>query len=255
MYLERLLGHTMDPETVLLIDGDLYLFKACAAAEIEVDWGEDIWSLMTNLRDAKDIFNRTIDKIIDATDCDNLIVAFSDSKNFRSDVDPTYKWGRKKTRKPVGYKGMIEWVKETRKTAQIPMLEADDVLGICGSAPGFNVIMVSDDKDLKSVPGQLYRPMTGEYSTISKKQADMWFYKQALMGDATDGYSGCPGIGEKTAEKILASDCSWDAVVKTYASKNLNQGHALTQARLARILRYDDWDHEKQLIKLWEPGR
>ena len=44
------------------------------------------------------------------------------------------------------------------------MLEADDVLGICGSAPNHNVIMVSDDKDLKSVPAKLYRPMSQRVS-------------------------------------------------------------------------------------------
>lgn len=253
MYLERLLGRTTPQDTVLLIDGDLYLYRAAAAAEEEIDWGDDVWSLMTDLKEAKKIFQKTLDYICEATDCGSFVVALSDKENFRHTVDSTYKGGRKKTRKPVGYKALVDWVKDTYKSVQVPLLEADDVIGICGSAPDHHVIMVSDDKDLKSVPGKLYRPQSGEFHNISKADADRWFYKQTLMGDVTDGYSGCPGIGEKTAEKILARDPSWTTVVNAYANKQLNANYALTQARLARILRYEDWDEEKQVFRLWEP--
>jgi DNA polymerase-1 len=74
------------------------------------------------------------------------------------------------------------------------------------------------------------------------------------MGDATDGFSGCPTVGAKTAEKILSKSPSWSTVVSTYAKHNLNETYALTQARLARILRFTDWDVERSQIILWEPG-
>jgi len=253
MYLKKLLGAAPSPQAVLLIDGDLYLYRACAAAEEEIDWGDDIWSLMTDLKEAKKIFQTFIDQICDELDTGNFIIALSDKSNFRHEIEPTYKGGRKKVRKPVGYKAMKSWIKDTYRWVQTPMLEADDVLGICGSAPGHNVIMVSDDKDLKSIPGKLYRPMSLEFLETSVAEADRFFLKQALMGDVTDGYSGCPGVGEKTAEKILGSRPDWSLVVKAYAAKALSHDHALVQARLARILRWDDWDEKKQLIKLWEP--
>ena len=254
MFLETLLGHSKNPkETVLLIDGDLYLYRAAAAAEEEVDWGDDVWSLVSDLKEAKKIFVNTVIEICESLDCFNVIVAFSDKDNFRHDIDPTYKGGRKKVRKPVGYKELRAWAIERYKAHVEPLLEADDVLGICGSAPEFDVIMVSDDKDLKSIPGSLYRPMSGEFSTISKQQADKAFLKQALMGDITDGYGGCPGVGEKTAERILAKDPTWSAVVNEYSKKSLSHDHALAQARLARILRFEDWDDENHQIKLWTP--
>ena len=240
-------------DTTLLIDGDLYLYRACAAAEEEINWGDDIWSLSTDLKVAKKIFQETIDACCEYLETGHFIICLSDRDNFRKEVDSQYKGGRKKVRKPVGYSEMIKWIKNTYMWFSEPMLEADDLIGIMGSAPNHNTIMVSDDKDMKSIPGRLYRPMSGELLTITRPQADFNFLTQALMGDATDGYAGCPSIGKITAEKILTKDPSWNAVVAQYAKQKLNYDYALTQARLARILRFEDWDVEKNQIILWEP--
>jgi DNA polymerase-1 len=188
-------------------------------------------------------------------DAKEVVVTLSGSNNFRKTVEPTYKWGRKKTRKPVGYKALTEWVKETYNTIQVDCLEADDVMGILGSVPQTKAIVVSDDKDMKSVPSKLYRPTTEERLTISEADADRYFYTQTLTGDVTDGYAGCPKIGPKTAEKVLGSHPTWNAVVAAYQKENLTADYALTQARLARILRHQDWDEEGQAVKLWEPTR
>jgi len=239
--------------TTLLIDGDLYLYRACAAAEEEINWGEDIWSLSTDLKVAKKIFQATLDACCEHLETGHFIVCLSDRDNFRKDVDSQYKGGRKKVRKPIGYSEMIKWIKNTYIWFSEPLLEADDVMGIMASAPDSNTIMVSDDKDMKSIPGRLYRPMSGELLTITRQQADFNFLTQALMGDVTDGYAGCPSIGKITAEKILTKDPSWNAVVGQYAKQKLNYDYALTQARLARILRFEDWDVEKNQIILWEP--
>ncbi|NIW82658.1 MAG: phage exonuclease, partial [Thermoplasmata archaeon] len=59
--------------------------------------------------------------------------------------------------------------------------------------------MVSNDKDLMTIPGKLYRPMNDERLTITKVEADRFWMKQTLMGDKTDGYDGIPGVGPKTA--------------------------------------------------------
>lgn len=242
-------------ETVLLIDGDLYAYRACAAAEEEIDWGDDIWSLSSDLKQAKNIFQKTINNICETLETGDFIICLSDKDNFRKELDQEYKGGRSKTRKPVGYKDFIKWIQETYNWYRVPLLEADDIMGIMGSAPGHNTIIVSDDKDMKSIPGHLYRPMSGEYMTITKQEADLWFYTQTLTGDVTDGYTGCPTIGAKTAEKILGRSPTWDTVVQAYAKQKLNANYALTQARLARILRFEDWDVEKGAIKLWEPTR
>lgn len=238
--------------TTLLIDGDLYLYRACAAAEEEIRWTHDIWSLATDLGVAKRIFQQTIDDACEYLDTGHFIVCLSDRGNFRKEVDSQYKGNRRNVRKPVGYAEMVQWVKDTYHWYVEPMLEADDIMGILGSAPGHSTIVMSDDKDMKSVPCKLYRPVAGEFLTITEKQADLSFLTQALMGDATDGYSGCPTVGAKTAEKILSTSPTWATVVSTYAKHNLNEEYALTQARLARILRYSDWDIDAQQIILWE---
>ena len=243
------------PQTTLVIDGDLYLYRCAASCEEETDWGDDIWSLSTDLKQAKAHFAAMVKDFEKTLDAKEVVVTLSGSNNFRKTVEPTYKWGRKKTRKPVGYKALTEWVKETYDTIQVDCLEADDVMGILGSVPRTCAIVVSDDKDMKSVPSNLYRPVTDERLTISEADADRYFYTQTLTGDVTDGYAGCPKIGPKTAEKVLGSHPTWDAVVAAYQKENLTADYALTQARLARILRYQDWDEDEQAVKLWEPKR
>ena len=171
------------------------------------------------------------------------------------DVEPTYKGGRKKTRKPVGYKALVEWVLDSYDSLRVDCLEADDVMGILGSMPNTKAIIVSDDKDLKSVPGKLYRPQSNERLDISQSEADGYFLTQTLTGDPTDGYAGLAKCGPKTAEKILGTHPTWDAVVAAYQKQQLTADYALTQARLARILRHTDWDDEAGAVKLWEPTR
>lgn len=253
-YFKRFLQKPED-NTVLLIDGDLYAYRACAAAEEEIDWGDDIWSLSSDLKQAKEIFREFIDSTCDNLETGSFVICLSDKDNFRKTIDPMYKGGRKKVRKPVGYSAFIKWIQETYRWYREPLLEADDILGILGTAPGHNTIMVSDDKDLKSIPGKLYRPMSGEFHNIKQSDADLWFYTQTLTGDVTDGYSGCPSVGAKTAEKLLARSPTWNTVVQAYQKQKLNADYALTQARLARILRFEDWDVDQSAIKLWEPTR
>ena len=73
--------------TTLLIDGDLYLYRACAAAEEEINWGEDIWSLSTDLKVAKKIFQATLDACCEHLETGHFIVCLSDRDNFRKDVE------------------------------------------------------------------------------------------------------------------------------------------------------------------------
>ena len=76
------------------------------------------------------------------------------------------------------------------------------------------------------------------------------------MGDRVDGYSGCPTIGEKTAEKILKPlkgnfKAMWDAVVREFKKHDFSDQEIQTQARLARILRSGEYDFSKNQPILW----
>ena len=77
-----------EENTVLLIDGDLYAYRACAAAEEEIDWGDDIWSLSSDLKQAKEIFREFIDSTCDNLETGSFVVCLSDKDNFRKDIDP-----------------------------------------------------------------------------------------------------------------------------------------------------------------------
>ena len=169
-------------QTTLLIDADLYLYRACAAAEQETDWGDDVWSLWADLKVAKDIFRNNILDFCAKFETDQVLLTISDKENFRKDIYPEYKSNRKKTRKPVGYKALVQWARDNYDNITVPKLEADDVLGIIGSTPGSNTIIISDDKDMMSIPCRLYRPQSEERMTIDQDEADKNWLMQALTG-------------------------------------------------------------------------
>ena len=239
---------------LLLLDTDIFAYQATTSAETEVDLGGDIWSLTMDMQQAKDTFEATIDGIKARLETNDVLCCMSDhAGNFRKQVWPDYKSNRRKSRKPVGYVAFCDWVRETYSTASRPQLEADDVMGIIASKPGNEgkVTIVSDDKDMKTIPGRLYRPMSDELLEITAEDADRYFLTQVLTGDTADGYKGVPGIGPKKAEAILGPRPHWGAVEKAYIDAGLTKDDALQQARLARILRWSDW-HEGE-PKLWTP--
>jgi len=238
-----------------LIDADLYLFQATVASEETICWDEDgdIWSLRADLKQAKKSFTERLESFKRRLDGGEVLLCFTTGSNFRKTVYEPYKSNRKKTRKPVGYAHMVAWSMEHWPSITVDTLEADDIMGILQSAPGYETVVVSDDKDLLGIPGTVYRPMKDEIIDVSLPEADAWFLKQCLMGDTTDGYKGCPGMGPKTAEKVLGNHPSWEQVAQAYIKAGLTREDALVQSRCARILRWDDWDQDKQQLKLWEP--
>lgn len=240
--------------TFLALDTDIFLYRTTSAAEKEVEWDPDCWTLWTDLADAKEAFHEQVQSIGKKLGVDNIVCALSDSEaNFRKQVEPTYKSNRKKTRKPLGYAAMKTWVRTNYNTIMKPGLEGDDCLGILATRPGNNCIVVSDDKDMMGVPGQLFRPSSDELLEISVEDADRFFLTQVLTGDVTDGYKGLPGVGPKKAEAILGPRPDWGAVEQAYIKAGHTKEDALTQARLARILRWSDWDVEKGEPIPWTP--
>jgi DNA polymerase-1 len=134
-------------------------------------------------------------------------------------------------------------------------LEADDVMGILATKPGpTHRIIVARDKDMKTIPGKLWNGK--DFMTITEQEADYWHMYQTLVGDTTDGYPGCKGVGPKKAETILDDSETinmWPAVLAAFEQRGFDEAFALTQARLARILRWSDWDSDKKEVKLWSP--
>ncbi len=235
----------------LLIDADFIVYKACAAAESEVDFGDDVILVTSNFDDAYRATERELTKIRNNFgEFSDMILFFSDSKNFRKQIEKSYK-GHRNRKKPCGYKRVINALKEKYKVIIKPTLEADDAMGIYATKFPGNCI-VSPDKDMRQIPGKLYN--FDEVFTVSKEEGAKWHLVQALAGDQTDGYGGVPGIGVKRATSLFEEQgYSWKTVLKAFDAKNLTEEEALVNARLARILTADDYDFTKKEPILWSP--
>ena len=235
----------------LLIDADFIVYKACAAAETEVDFGDDVILVTSNFDDAYGATERELTKIRNNFgEFSDIILFFSDSKNFRKQIENSYK-GHRNRKKPCGYKRVINALKKKYKVIIKPTLEADDAMGIYATKFPGNCI-VSPDKDMRQIPGKLYN--FDEVFTVSKEDGAKWHLIQALAGDQTDGYGGVPGIGVKRATSLFEEQgYSWKTVLKAFDAKNLTEEEALVNARLARILTADDYDFQKKEPILWSP--
>ena len=234
----------------LLIDADYTVYKCCASCETEIDFGDDVIVVTSNFSEAYKAVKRDIEKITNQYMDPDVYLFFSDSKNFRKEILPAYK-GHRNRKKPCGYKRVINKLKTEFNVITLPTLEADDAMGIFATM-WEDTTICSPDKDMRQIPGNLYDMK--ENTFITKPEGLRWHLIQSMAGDQTDGYGGCPGIGIKRAVAIFEQDgYTWEAVVKTFAEKDLGEDIALQNARLAKILTIDDYDFESKTIRHWTP--
>jgi DNA polymerase-1 len=236
----------------LLIDCDFVVYKCCAAAETETDFGDDVIVVTSRFSEAYKCVKRDLGRIANKFGSfDEMILFFSDSKNFRKDINESYK-GHRNRKKPCGYRRVINKLCDEYSVIKMPKLEADDAMGVYATKHTGNII-VSPDKDMKQIEGMLWN--FDETFTITKEEGAKWHLIQTLAGDNTDGYSGVPGIGVKRAAALFDSKgYSWKTVVEAFKEKDLSEEVALENARLARILTNEDYDDEKMEPILWNPS-
>ena len=255
----------------LLIDADVFAYKAAAGAEKIITF-DDGWCFPAcNVYDAESAFMTLLLPVLEYFDVglEDCALCFSTDHNggFRRQVLPTYKANRDGKPRPVALKALREHLISSLPQESVyirPGLEADDCLGILSTQLGYKSgrqkIIVSVDKDMKTIPGYFFNfghPEDGVKFTLDE-EADRWFFMQTLMGDSTDGYSGCPGVGKVKAEKLLEDVYTpkemWERVVSAYEKAGLSEAEAITQARVARILRASDYDFVNKSVKLWSPN-
>lgn len=249
--------------TTLLLDSDIIAYKFAAANQKNFDFEGDgnIVSYVAPLEDALEEVTTYINELVTKLEADRYIVCLScDSKdNWRKKVLPSYKENRANVIKPELLAPIKEAMRERYECYERPNLEADDIMGILSThptlVPGMKII-VSEDKDMKTIPGWLFNPAKDEKpKKITVKEADHYHLTQTLTGDSTDNYKGCPGVGPVKAEHILCNGeySPWTRVVLAYESKGLTADDALVQARVARICRHQDYDFKKKKVILWTP--
>lgn len=239
-----------------LIDADSLLYKYAFTNQKSFRWSDDCVSTHTDLTAATEELDKCIERTLKETKADDYICYLTEGKNFRYEVLPTYKSNRKAVEKPVLFYPLKEYLIANYNVKVVTRIEADDAVVIKQTKDPKNNIACHIDKDLDQAWGDHYNYNTRQFYSITREEADYWFYMQTLTGDSTDGYKGCPGIGKVKAEKLLdgleTEEEVWEAIVEAYAKKGLTEEDALQQARVARMLRYTDWDWKKKEIILWE---
>lgn len=256
----------------VIIDGDVVVYKVAEAVaeSFELSTEEDDEYIYRNIgwankQQAKDYVENLIDDICKKCKADSVAICLSDmTSNFRKQLNPNYKANRKSI-KPILYEFIRNYIKDESgyKLYEKPSLEADDVIGILATTDKIikgDKVVWSLDKDFKTIPCKFHRanPQGNDKSyAITQEEADWWFMYQTLIGDTVDGYYGCKGIGDKTAKKILGeiggSNLAemWQKVVETFKSKGYTEDDALLNARMARILHFEDYDFKNKEAKLW----
>lgn len=179
-------------------------------------------------------FVNTLDDVLKREKPTHIAVAFDPpGPTFRHEAFEAYKAQREST--PEDIKLAVPYIKKIIEAYNIPILEvpgfeADDVIGtisVKAEKAGFEVYMVTPDKDygqLVSDKVKMYRPKhSGGYEIMGPAEVcakfDIDSHTQVidllgLMGDSSDNIPGCPGVGEKTAAKLLKEFGSIDSLLE-----------------------------------------
>ena len=167
-------------------------------------------------------FCNTLNEVLTKESPTHIGVAFDHGKTFRHDAFPEYKAQREET--PEDIKLSVPLIKQILEAMHIPILqvdgfEADDIIGTVATrfgSDGIETFMLTPDKDYGQLIGPnvfMYRPRHGGgYEIIGEKEVGEKYGIPtpaqvidllALMGDTADNFPGCPGVGEKTAAKLI----------------------------------------------------
>lgn len=221
----------MSKNKVLLLDGNSLAYRAFFALPLLTNDS----GIHTN---AVYGFTMMLQKILDEENPTHMLVAFDAGKTtFRHTTFGEYKGGRQKT--PPELSEQFPYLRKLLTAYQIPqyeleMYEADDIIGTLSKQAekeGDEVVIVTGDKDLTQLSSdtttvyitrkgmtdiEKYTPahIQEKYGLSPEQIVDM----KGLMGDASDNIPGVPGVGEKTAIKLLLEHHSVDGVYEGIAS-------------------------------------
>ena len=167
-------------------------------------------------------FCNTLNEVLNKEQPSHIGVAFDHGLTFRNEAFPQYKAQREAT--PEDIKRSVPIIKDILTAYHIPVLqvdgfEADDVIGtlaLKAGEQGIDTYMLTPDKDYAQLVRPnvwMYRPRHGGgYETMGPDEVNQKYNISsplqvidllALMGDSADNFPGCPGVGEKTASKLI----------------------------------------------------
>lgn len=181
-------------------------------------------------------FCNTLNEVLTKENPTYIGVAFDHGLTFRNEAFPAYKAQREAT--PEDIKKAVPIIKQILEAYHIPSLqvdgfEADDIIGTLAmksGKKGIDTYMLTPDKDYGQLVREnvfMYRPRHGGgYETLGEKEICNKYNITtplqvidllALMGDSADNFPGCPGVGEKTASKLINQFGSIEELLKRTA--------------------------------------
>jgi DNA polymerase-1 len=263
---------SQDKETVYLIDGSSYIYRAYHA--------------IRGLTNSKGFptnailgFTKMVLKLLTDKEPRYIAIVF-DAKGptFRHEIYENYKANRPPMQEDMAVQ--LPVLKEVVKNLRLKMFElggyeADDIIGtlarVC-EGKGFNVVMVTGDKDFR----QVITPDVSMWDTMKDKVTDYSTLKEAygfepekfidvmgLSGDTSDNIPGVPGVGEKTAISLIQEFGSFEDVfdrVEEVKKKKLKENlktfrdEAFLSRRLVTIDRFVPIDEDVEQLRLGEPS-
>lgn len=167
-------------------------------------------------------FCNTLNEVLTKENPTHIAVAFDHGLTFRHEAFPEYKAQREET--PEDIKLSVPYIKQILEAMRIPILqvdgfEADDIIGTVATlagSKGITTFMLTPDKDYGQLIREnvyMYRPRHGGgYDIVGVHEVEDRYGIPtpaqvidllALMGDSSDNFPGCPGVGEKTAAKLI----------------------------------------------------
>ena len=255
------------------------MFRSCAAVEKEAVFGST-HILYSKFDDARGVLDDMVAGLAERANTDDIVFTISHEKNWRRNIFKEYKANRKDSRKPMCYYELQAYAEDTWPSLKFTGLEADDIMGIYANRP--DSIIWSLDKDLMQCEG--HHLIDDDIVYVTPEEGARFHMYQTLVGDVTDNYKGCPGVGDGSAEAFLdepfeyvettsvlksgpnkgqerttwtkkPTDDVWAGVLSHYIKAGLTEAEALVQARVARILHDGEYDFDKEQVKLWKPNQ
>ena len=230
---------------MLLIDGDIFCYRAACAcendAQVSLGFGE---------HNASVALNSLLTEVLLAYDEHPYVVYITGKNNFRHDIAVTapYKGNRDKNKRPILLDHVRQHAIAFWDAVVVEGEEADDAIATAASSLFLNhdPIIVSIDKDFDQVAGLHYNFLKKEEYFVTTDDGLKSFYKQILTGDAIDNIIGVEGVGIGTADELIHG-CRKETDMWDICEDQLGYGRALENARLVWLRR--------KAGQLWMPPR
>lgn len=202
-------------KNIVLVDGDVFVYRA--------GWATNTDPVEEAIEVLDGILGAAIEAVLGVYDLKNVKVFLTGKGNYRYDLCKDYKGNRIDSPKPVHILKLREHLVNKYGAVISVGEEADDLIGINAthySSKGYEVTVVSVDKDMLQIPCWHYNPVREEWNKVSPEDGTKFFWRQMLIGDRVDNVKGVEGIGPVKAgqaiDHLTTEQEMFETVLKLY---------------------------------------